>query len=115
MNYEIRTIDNISCVLFLSPPSVDDIKNAISDLAPTQPRLRLWDLSCGMDLSSNELKEVAKFGKSNFNQPAKVAIVAPADLAYGLSRMYEVYREDSVIHGRAFRNQEEALQWLKES
>ena len=50
-------------------------------------------------------------------QGTKFAIVASGDLAFGLGRMYEVYR---VMHPKSgkevkvFRNPEDALKWLEE-
>jgi hypothetical protein len=41
----------------------------------------------------------------------RVAVCAPADLAFGLSRMYEVYREPAGKL-RVFRTIEEASAWL---
>jgi hypothetical protein len=48
---------------------------------------------------------------------SRFAIVAPGDLAYGLGRMYAVYRETdrrSTKEVRVFRRMDEALSWLEE-
>lgn len=66
MNYEIVTFNNISRLRFINPPSLDDVKKAISDLAISQPPLRLRDLSCGMNLSAEELRQAAEPGKLKF-------------------------------------------------
>jgi hypothetical protein len=46
---------------------------------------------------------------------SKFAIVAPGDVAYGLARMYEVYRESNARSRKevsVFRTMAEALKWL---
>ena len=51
-------------------------------------------------------------------QPSRFAIVAPGDLAYGLGRMYAVYRETnggSTKTVRVFRTMDEAVAWLDEA
>lgn len=48
---------------------------------------------------------------------SRFAIVAPGDLAYGLGRMYSVYRETdprTTKEVRVFRTMEEAVSWLDE-
>ena len=48
---------------------------------------------------------------------SRFAIVAPGDLAYGLGRMYGIYREmdrRSSKEVRVFRSMEDALAWLDE-
>jgi len=37
---------------------------------------------------------------------------APSDLAFGLSRIHEVYREQEVHTSRVFRSKKDALTWL---
>jgi hypothetical protein len=43
----------------------------------------------------------------------RVAIVAPDNLTFGLSRMYEAFVEESNSEYNVFRSLEEALSWLK--
>lgn len=48
--------------------------------------------------------------------PSRFAIVAPGDLAFGLGRMFQTYREcekGSTKDVKVFRNLEEALAFLK--
>ncbi len=46
--------------------------------------------------------------------PFKTAIIAPRDLDYGMSRMYEVFSSESPENVRVFRSKEEAMSWIKE-
>ncbi len=42
----------------------------------------------------------------------KFALVAPADAAFGMARLYQVHREHADIQIRVFRGLEDALRWL---
>ena len=45
--------------------------------------------------------------------PSKVAVIAPDDLSFGLSRVYEVYREKDEIELKVFRTEQKGIEWLK--
>src|SRR5262245_22008286 len=45
--------------------------------------------------------------------PYRTAIVAPADVSYGLARMYEAYQEPTAGELRVFRSLDDALAWLR--
>lgn len=76
--------------------------------------LRLWDVTCGIDLSAEELEQLGELGKDSFNLSAhsKVAVLAPSDLAFGLARTFEVHRADTTTELRVFREEQAARQWL---
>jgi hypothetical protein len=109
----IETFEGVSIVRFIGPPVFDDIKNVIDDLAVYQPKLRLWDLSSGMNLSSDELRKIVEYSKQKFTTPASVSVVAPSDLAYGFLRVFGAYGEHEVSEVRVFRTEKTALSWLK--
>ena len=76
--------------------------------------LRLWDLSDGgWDLTSAELEEIADYAKMKLLLPSKVAFVAPKDLSYGLSRIYEVLRKQEGLAIEIFRTEQKAIDWLE--
>jgi hypothetical protein len=114
-NYSIDIIDGVAVISFLEQPSLDDVRRAIGEVAEIGGHdLKLWDLSrSGVELTSAQLKEIADYSKIKFSAPSSVAIVAPKDLAFGLSRMYEIYREQPQIALKVFRTREDALAWLK--
>lgn len=113
--YTIDVSEQILIVRFLQQPEVIDTCHAIDEAAAIQPNnLRLYDLSnSGLTLNSNQLREIAIYGKQKFLSPAKIAIVAPKDLEFGLSSMFEVYREQEQTEVKVFRTEAEALEWLK--
>ena len=74
---------------------------------------RLWDLRQGDPvLSADEVRGVAKV-VARVVGGRRAAIVAPGDVAYGLSRMYSVFLEDAGIDVQPFRTLGEATTWLK--
>ena len=113
LSYVIETIEGVSAVRFIKQATLDDIKSAMDDLSIDQPPLRLWDFSCNENWSIDELHEIAEYGKRKFTRPAKVAIVAPADITFGLSRVHEIYRQNDILNQMVFRTEKEAIEWLK--
>jgi len=67
--------------------------------------------------STERVRELAALS-AKMDQPStvsKFAIVAPQDIAYGLGRMYEAYREldaSTTKHVEVFRRLEDALAYL---
>jgi len=115
-NYTIDRSDGITTIQFHQEPSLKDIQHAIDDVASDRANeLRLWDLtSGGLSLRGPELRQLGEYGKSKLHHRSKVAIVAPEDLAFGLARMLEVYREAEAVRHMVFRTVHEARAWLLE-
>jgi len=55
---------------------------------------------------------VAKFKPVAHKRLRKVAVVAPADVVFGVARMYEMMRPDSKSPYHVFRDFETAREWL---
>ena len=66
------------------------------------------------DVSAPVLRQVAGIFASTDRHATRtrVAVCAPADLVFGLSRMYEAFREPSGLQLRVFRTLGEAERWL---
>ena len=64
-------------------------------------------------MTTTELNQIAEQGKSKILIPSRLAIVAPEDLSFGLSRVFNVHREDQFINQQVFRTEQEALVWFK--
>ena len=76
----------------------------------------VWDFrKARFDISSPEVEQVARFILHNqpAEPPKKIAFVTHSDLEYGMSRMFEVYRQDLKTDFRVFRDFEEALNWAR--
>lgn len=114
--YTIETSHGITTVRFSVEPGVEDLCNAIDNVAENhQSDLRLWDFSdSGLSFSNSQLEQVAEYGKRKFTKSARVAILAPEDFTFGLSRIYEVYREEDKLQFKVFRTELEARHWLLE-
>lgn len=68
-----------------------------------------------LDVSSDELRQFSKMTAKNTarGRCIRVAIVAPADLSFGLCRMYEMLQHQSVNSLRVARTREDAEAWLE--
>ncbi len=77
----------------------------------------LWDLSeaNASRMTSNDIRTIAGQNKARLKKKGvryRVAFLAPRDIEYGLSRMYEMFADASLVENRVFRTPEEARQWL---
>lgn len=79
-------------------------------------RLRLWDLrDVEIRMSTAEIQSVGRLSQERDRQggtSGRLALVVGGDLAYGLSRMHQVFRESDAIAQRIFRDEAEARAWL---
>lgn len=92
---------------------------AIEDPKCPRPVALLVDVSRSKSLATRpaaEIKMVAEFlGPYAEHVGGRVAVVAPSDVAFGLSRMGAVHSEGVGITAQVFRAREDALVWLKET
>jgi hypothetical protein len=63
------------------------------------------------DLKVSELQRLASV--RIFSASSRRAIVAPGDLVFGFSRMYEVFSNSTEANYSVFRNRDDALKWLE--
>ena len=108
--------DDITEVKYSSPPGLQDLLDATFEHANSEVKQkRLWDMSCGYNVSIEDLQQIAQAGrKIDMPEHSKVAIVAPDDLSFGLTRVYSVHRKDPRSKHQVFRNREDALNWLNQ-
>ena len=115
--YSINLVDEIVIITFNNKPDLQDIKSAVDTIKENySDNKRLWDLTNSkVDFSREQIMELAEYSKSNLPQSIRAAIVANDDLGFGISREYEVYREeaDEPLETRVFRKYDEAFNWLK--
>ncbi len=76
----------------------------------------LWDLrGVNFELSSAEVAEFAAFGKQNSPFAGlRMAFLVSDDLAFGLIRMFDVFRATERTHTAVFRIRSQALAWLRQ-
>ena len=67
------------------------------------------------ELSSDDINSLSQLAinASKINPNVIMAIVAPTDLVFGMSRVYEVYAEESGFKIKVFRNKSEAESWVE--
>ena len=100
----------------LSLEIVEGLLGEIASLPGSERGMpRVWDLS-DADLSSVEASLVSVLAKRITEQvpdgqPTRIAIVAPDDLAFGLSRVYGAHRGESTVTYAVFREAAAAMAW----
>ena len=67
------------------------------------------------ELSSDDINSLSQLAinASKINSNIIMAIIAPTDLVFGMSRIYEVYAEESGFKIKVFRNKSEAESWVE--
>ena len=113
--YQIEEKGDITVVTFIYPPGCLDFYDAFMEVLRQGgfARYRLWDLSCGFDLSSPEMQDLGLYSASIIDgSPAMVGVIAPDDLSYGLAKMMGGYSPSKSIDYRVFRSRVEALKWM---
>ena len=92
---------------------------ALNDPACPDPVALLVDVSRSESLATrpaDEIRKVAEFlGPYAGRIGGRCAVVAPADVQFGLSQMGAVHSERVGVGAQVFRTRDEALQWLKSS
>lgn len=80
--------------------------NRLVDLRNTDSRVR----------STEALRRLAKIDEAQhegiISPVPKTAVIAPSDLSYGLTRMYNAMSSDAVREFAVFKTAEEGLAWL---
>ena len=68
-------------------------------------------------MTADDVRRLSAFTEqyTSLGVPVKVAIVAPGDLEFGLSRMYEMLQVNSINLLKVFRERALAERWIDES
>ena len=63
-----------------------------------------------------ELRKIVRFIIENTDRigPSRHAVVVGSDRAYGMSRMFEVFSQETAVDVRIFRDLDEARKWMIE-
>jgi hypothetical protein len=116
--FELNAEQGILRVVIAGKPTAEEL---IQNLKKIQSEpgyshdLRLWDFrNSNFNLTKEELEQVAAQASSADSRPGKVAMLVKGDLAFGLARMYEMYRNSELTEVEVFRDESEALAWLGE-
>lgn len=112
--YEIEHQSGISIIRLNRKLEFDEITKIMRDVSKeTISKVRLWDMAAGYDYSSGQIQSIADLGKQLWPNSARVAFLVKGDLAFGLVRMMEAYRDQEGYLTHAFTDETEAIRWLK--
>lgn len=102
--------------LYESGDVVRQFIDAMNDPRCPRPVALLLDVSRSESLATRpagEIRMVAEFlGPYADRIGGRVAVVAPSDAHFGLSRMGAVHSEKAGVTAQVFRSTDEALEWL---
>ena len=117
MTFDISEMQGILVVSIKGEPNVDGIKLILDQIRNSSGYLhsvRLWDFQdSSFTFSQNEVLELASYASAADKQPAKVAMLVNEDLSFGVSRVYEVFRNTDLTETNVFRDKAEAVAWLR--
>jgi hypothetical protein len=112
-HFEITEVHGVTATRFLLPPDWTVFRAAAAEIrAHFSSAIKLWDCSCGLALSAEELRAMADKAKRLDAETLKLAIVAPEDEVYGLARLFSVHRAQEHLQLQVFRDRDAAFQWL---
>lgn len=118
MTFKITKIQDILVVFIKGNPGVDDIKHILDqtqNASGYSHSSRLWDFrESNFSFSQNEVLDIASYASEADSQSSKVAILVKEDLSFGVSRIYEVFRQTNLTEINVFRDKAEAVAWLGE-
>ena len=99
---------------FLTSPNQEDMLKLMTELGGlADSELRMYIMEkAEMLLSTAEVREGAEVARKIENQPQRIAVVAPGEISYGISRIFKVFRESEGTALEVFRDEQSAKAWL---
>lgn len=92
---------------------IDVLTHGLQSIQSADPLLVLFDLRQSREhRSAEEVSSIADIVKPYVSGTAKIALLAEADIYFGLSRIFSAYVEDTRITAQVFRDYDQALSWL---
>ena len=112
--YKISRDGSIVQIEFVSSPERQHMLALMEELGRLQDsELRMFIMEkAEMLLSTAEVREGAEIALALRNQPRRIAVVAPGNISYGISRIFKVFRENEETEFEVFRDKETARTWL---
>ena len=112
--YSIATRSECTVIRFHRDLELAEVLALIDEVAKLDDPNRLWDVTKCISFTSDQLRQIAEYGKQVWPHPFKEAYVGSNDLSFGLLKMYQVYRDQDGEQTNVFRTEEEAINWFKE-
>jgi len=118
---QVESESDLTVFTVVGEVTASDARNAIQKFYEGNVTLNvLWDLTKSdvSKLSADDVHSIAHTPRkyAEMRKGGKTAIVAPTDIAFGLTRMYEFMTEiqNYSFNTQAFRTTQEAYRWLLE-
>ena len=113
--YVIEREDDIVRVDYKRSPQPEDMYELLDQLGEMEDsELRMYVMiDAEILLSTAEVREGAEYAREKKNQPRRIAVVAPGDITYGISRIFKVFRESQETELQVFRSLDDAREWLR--
>jgi hypothetical protein len=114
--FSISTIRDVTVIRFDARATLADAARALERAQEADKKgLRLWDLSKGVLASTEDVRALAMAAKGMQFPPSRIAVMAPADVTFGLARMFQVFRNQKGQQYKVFRTEPEAMAWLEDA
>lgn len=112
--YEISRDGPIVRIEFIASPDRESMLALMNELGRLgDSALRMFVMQkAEMLLSTAEVREGAEVARALQNQPRRIAVVAPGEISYGISRIFKVFRESEDTVFEVFREEDAAKDWL---
>lgn len=112
--YEISRDGAVVRVEFFTSPDRETMLQLMGELDELEnSTLRLYVMQkAEMLLSTAEVREGAQVARALLHQPRRIAVVAPGNISYGISRIFKVLRESEETDLEVFREESAATAWL---
>lgn len=113
--HSITLEERITVVCVHVRADVRTLGNAIGDVAAIDRTGRRTSvLEVGLDPTLSEIERIATHAKNPWSMRSKSAFVADDHATFGLGRPHEVFRSVPDHENRTFRDESEAIAWLRE-
>ena len=120
---KIKYIDEgigIECTI-LGDATLDKILKAAEEVYSeeyiTKQKYQIIDFTecTSFQLSSHDMRAIVEVDleTSKSNPDIIIAIIAPQDIAFGMSRVYEAYADETGFRIKVFRDKEESQLWIQ--
>ena len=111
--YIVECLDDMWIIEVRDGITIEAVKQLIGDMSEAQIRYRLWIIPTAINLAVDLVQGLSMFSNSQVFRSQVSAVVCPHDLTFGIGRMFESLAEADGRRVRVFRDQDDALSWLK--
>ena len=114
---EIIQEDGYTRIIFYRSPSLEESKACVDLLVKEELYIRrLWDMSrIDYSLTTDEIMQVAKYGKQQFSKPNVGVFWHVKDLGFANLRQLFAFRDSPNAHVMVYRDEADAIKWVTET